>query len=63
MPDVTNGEPVPGGQRRRPAAEQQAEQTIIDAVMTPEVAEVTETTAPEGESTPAPARRGRRKAG
>jgi hypothetical protein len=59
---ATPGEPAPGGRRRRTPAEQEEEQTVIDAVMTPDVAEVTETVAPVDESIPAPARRGRRKA-
>jgi hypothetical protein len=53
------GEPAPGGRRRRPRAEQAAEQVTIAAVMTADVAEVTETEAATEDSTPAPAPRPR----
>jgi hypothetical protein len=53
------GEQAPGGRRRRPRAEQQAEQVTIDAVMTEDVAEVTATEAAAEDSTPAPTPRPR----
>jgi hypothetical protein len=55
--------PVPGARRRRPAAEQQAEQVVIDAVMTEDVADVTDTTAAAERTeaaAPAQRRQGRR---
>ena len=39
------GQPRPGGRPRRTSAERQDEQTTIEAVMTEDVAEVTDTTA------------------
>ena len=55
------GEASPDGRRRRTSGEQQTEQVAIDAIMTDDVAEVTETTAAPLESEPAatPRRRGR----
>jgi hypothetical protein len=58
------GERAPGGRRRRPLAERDAEQLTIDAVMTDavmteDVAEVTATAAPTENSTPTPATRSR----
>jgi hypothetical protein len=60
---ATPGAPAPGGRRRRPRGEQQAEQVTIAAVMTPDVAEVTETeaSAEERMPPPAPRPRGRRR--
>jgi hypothetical protein len=57
------GQPVPGSRpRRRSPAELAVEQTVIDAVMTPEVAEVTDTTAlPADDRSPAAPRGGRRR--
>lgn len=52
------GERPPDARPRRNPAEQQAEQTVVEAVMTPDVAEVTDTTAP-GEAQPPAAPRGR----
>ncbi len=48
------GKPVPGSRTRRSPAERRAEQTIIDAVMTPDVTDVTDTTAA---TVPSPAMR------
>ena len=60
------GQPAPGSRKRRSLAEREAEQTVIDAVMTEDVAEVAGTTAVTDESPEASAPRrgrGRRKAG
>ena len=54
------GQPTPGGRPRRKQAEQQAEQAVIDAVMTDDVAVVTETAA-NGEAAPQPANGRRRR--
>jgi hypothetical protein len=54
------GGPIPGGRPRRPRAEVEAEQTMIDAVLTPEVADVTDTdAATEEEDIPLSPRRRR----
>ncbi len=53
------GEAPPDGRRRRPSGEQQAEQVAIDAIMTDDVAEVTETTAAPAEPEPVASGRGR----
>jgi hypothetical protein len=57
------GQPAPGSRpRRRSPAEVAVEQTVIDAVMTPEVADVTDTTAlPADDRSPAAPRGGRRR--
>ena len=55
------GQPVPGSRPRRSAADRQVEQTVIDAVMTPEVAGVTDTRAVPADDGAAPARRGGRR--
>ncbi len=55
------GEPAPGGRRRRAAAERQAEQTTVRAVMTEDVANVTGTAAAEGEKNGPTARAARRR--
>ena len=57
------GEAPPDGRRRRTPSDQQAEQVASDAVMTDDVAEVTDTRAAPGESEPVatPRRRGRRR--
>jgi hypothetical protein len=57
-----HGQPVPGSRTRRTAADRQVEQTVIDAVMTPEVAEVTDTTAlPADDGAVSTSRGGRRR--
>ena len=53
------GRPRPGGRPRRPRAERDAEQMAIAAVMTEDVAEVTETAATPVEPEPVAAPRGR----
>ena len=53
------GQPRPGGRPRRPRAERDAEQMAIAAVMTEDVAEVTETAAAPVEPEPVAAPRGR----
>ena len=53
------GEAPPDGRRRRTPGDQQAEQVAIDAVMTDDVAEVTETTAAPVEPEPVAVPRGR----
>lgn len=55
------GQPVPGSRPRRTAADRQLEQTVIDAVMTPEVADVTDTTVLPTDTEAAPPRGGRRR--
>ncbi len=63
---AATGEAPPDARRRRTSAERDAGQTVIDAVMTEDVAEVTGTTAVTDESVEAatPRRgRGRQKAG
>ncbi len=56
------GEPKPGARKRRTPAAVAAEQTTIDAVMTEDVAEVTDTTAAVEETpVPGPARGRRRR--
>ncbi len=57
---ATPGEPTPGGRQRRTPAERQAEQLTINAVMTPDVAEVTDTNAAVESSVPK-AKQGRRR--
>jgi hypothetical protein len=54
------GERTPGGRPRRPRAEREAEQLVIDAVMTEDVADVTGTTAAAEANAPMPAPRRRR---
>jgi hypothetical protein len=54
------GERAPGGRPRRPRAEREAEQRVIDAVMTADVAAVTGTTAAAEPDAPTPAPRRRR---
>ena len=58
------GQPAPGARARRTPAERRDEQLTIDAVMTEDVAQVTDTTAAaeQEEPSPSPRRRGRRKA-
>ena len=54
------GQAVPGARKRRAPADVQTEQTAIDAIMTEDVAAVTDTeAAEEASSTPGPRRRGR----
>jgi hypothetical protein len=56
------GQPAPGGRRRRPRAGREAEQTIIEAVMSPAGADATDATALLTEEPVAPPRaRGRRR--
>lgn len=54
------GEPAPDARPRRPRAERRSEQVVIDAVMTPDVADVTDTEASPTEEQPAPPRPRRR---
>ncbi len=54
------GQPRPGARKRRAPAEVAAEQTTIDAVMTEDVAEVTDTDAAVDEMAVAAAPKGRR---
>lgn len=53
------GQPAPDARRRRPPAEIQAEQTTIDAIMTDDVAEVTDTHPAPGSEPAAPGAGGR----
>ena len=57
------GEAPPDGRRRRPPGEQQAEQVAIDAILTDDVATVTDTMAAPQKPEPvaAPRRRGRQR--
>jgi hypothetical protein len=56
------GQPAPGSRPRRSAADRWVKQTVIDAVMTPEVADVTNTTAlPADDYSRAAPRGGRRR--
>jgi hypothetical protein len=56
-----HGQPVPGSRARRTAADRQVEQNVIDAVMTPEVADVTDTEALPADDGTAPVPQGGRR--